>query len=79
MESEYKSPLKKLVKFFEESRNKWKAKAQESKQKVKLQGNRIRFLEESKLKLKADVLKLKSQIRDLESKNKKKRQQKYTK
>jgi len=58
----YQSPLKKLVQFFQESRDNWKNKAQEAKQALKLARNRIRFLEESKAKLKAEVSRLKTQL-----------------
>jgi len=58
----YKSPLKKLVQFFQESRDNWKKKAQAAKQALKLARNRIRFLEESKAKLKAEVNRLKTQL-----------------
>jgi hypothetical protein len=49
----YKSPKHKLIKFFLSSRDKWKAKAQSAKEENKLLKNRIRFLEESKAKIKA--------------------------
>ena len=44
-EKEYKSPVRKLVKFFKNSRDNWKGKYQELKKKFKRQSNRIRFLE----------------------------------
>jgi len=44
----YKSPRRKLVKFFEKSRNQWKAKCLGAKKQVKRLKNRIRFLEQSK-------------------------------
>ena len=47
----YKSP-KKLVKFFEKSRDQWKEKCSEAKAKVKQLNNRIHFLESSKEHLK---------------------------
>jgi len=65
MELNYKSPLRKLVSFFEISRDKWKEKAQKYKQKVKLQRNRIKFLEESKAKLKQNVVELKKRLAEL--------------
>lgn len=48
----YKSPERKLVRFFETSRNKWKAKARESKWVLKRLKNRIRFLESSRARWK---------------------------
>ncbi|MHC4691025.1 MAG: hypothetical protein ACYS5F_15570 [Planctomycetota bacterium] len=44
----YKSPQRKLIKFFEKSRDQWKAKCLVSKQELKRLKNRIRFLEKSK-------------------------------
>ena len=47
-EKTYKSPQRKLVKFFEKSRDGWKAKCREAKRTVKRLKNRIRFLQQSK-------------------------------
>jgi len=44
----YKSPPRKLVRFFEQSRDQWKAKHREAKATVKRLKNRVRFLEKSK-------------------------------
>lgn len=44
----YKSPLRKLVRFFEQSRNQWKAKCREAKKMIKQLKKRIRSLEESR-------------------------------
>ena len=44
----YKSPQRKLLKFFEKSRDSWKAKCREAKRTVKRLKNRIRFLQQSK-------------------------------
>jgi len=44
----YKSPVRKLARFFEESRDQWKAKCREAKAMVKRLKNRVRFLEESR-------------------------------
>ena len=62
----YKSPLKKLVAFFEKSRDTWKAKAIEATYALKLNGNRIRFLESSKAELKQQNQQLKAQLGKLE-------------
>lgn len=64
----YKSPLKKLIQFFEKSRDDWKKKARAAKQALKLTKNRVRFLEDSKAKLKAEVNGLKTQLLDFQSK-----------
>lgn len=44
----YKSPQRKLVRFFEKSRTQWKAKCRAAKATIKVLKNRVRFLEESK-------------------------------
>ena len=44
----YKSPARKLVHFFEKSRDQWKAKHRKSKANGKRLSNRVRFLEKSK-------------------------------
>ena len=49
-EMEYVSPLRKLVRFFESSRDKWKAKHQEVKKQFKLAQNQIRAVEKSRAK-----------------------------
>ena len=67
MESSYKTPLKKLVKYFESSRDSWKKRAQDAAVEAKLKRNRIKFLEESKAKLKQENLELKQRLSELES------------
>jgi hypothetical protein len=44
----YKSPTRKLLHFFEKSRDQWKAKHRKSKANGKRLSNRVRFLEKSK-------------------------------
>lgn len=58
----YKSPLRKLVRFFEKSRNQWKAKCREAKKIVKRLENRVRFLETSKACLKDRVKVLEAEL-----------------
>ncbi len=48
-EKTYSSPQRKLVKFFERSRNQWKAKAGAAKTVLKRLGTRVRRLERSKV------------------------------
>ena len=67
MESPYKTPLKKLAKYFESSRDGWKIRAQNAASETKLKRNRIKFLEESKAKLKQENLELKQRLSELES------------
>jgi len=45
---DYKSPPRKLIRFFEQSRDGWKAKHREAKATVKRLKNRVHFLEKSK-------------------------------
>lgn len=44
----YKSPVKKLVRFFEKSRDQWKAKYGEAKTTIIYLRNRVHFLEKSR-------------------------------
>ena len=59
----YKSPMKKLVKFFEHSRNKWKTKCQKAKYQVKLLQNKVRYLEKRKVELNKRVKELEKELR----------------
>ena len=54
----YKSPRRKLVRFFEKSRDQWKTKHHQAKADVKRLTNRIRFLEQSKADLQKRVAEL---------------------
>lgn len=58
----YKSPIRKLVRFFENSRNQWKTKCKEAKRTIKRLKNRIRFLERSKAFLKSTVKELEAEL-----------------
>jgi hypothetical protein len=55
MNDYYKSPMKKLVVFFEKSRNQWKEKTLVTKAQLKIAKNRIKFLESSKNELKIQL------------------------
>ena len=65
----YKSPQRKLVKFFEKSRNQWKNKCQKAKKTVKLFKNRNRFLEASKNYWKNRVKELEEELAQLKAKD----------
>ena len=54
----YKSPRRKLVHFFEKSRDQWKTKHHQAKADVKRLTHRVRFLERSKADLKKQVAEL---------------------
>ena len=59
---QYKSPKRKLVQFFEKSRDQWKLKCSDAKAMVKRQKNRIRFLEASKEKWKTKAIELEKEL-----------------
>jgi len=58
----YTSPVKKLVRFFEKSRDQWKAKHHQLKVLVKRLENRVRFLEKSKEHWKSRVKELEGEV-----------------
>jgi len=62
MTFEYKSPKHKLLKFFEESRNKWKDRAKNAKADIKNLNCKLRYHQEKNVKLKNEVKELKCQI-----------------
>ncbi len=47
---DWKSPLRKLVRFFEHSRNQWKTKYAAKRNECKLMGNQVRAVEKSRAK-----------------------------
>jgi hypothetical protein len=61
----YKSPRRKLLRFFEKSRDQWKAKCVEAKAAVKRLQNRVRFLEKSKDRLQHRVSELEADVKTL--------------
>jgi len=44
----WKSPLRKLLRFFQQSRDRWKAKYAAKQQQCKLLGNQVRAVEKSR-------------------------------
>jgi len=58
----YKSPIKKLVRFFEKSRDQWKAKCLEAKATAKGLQHRIRYLEQSKVEWKTKAKELEKEL-----------------
>jgi hypothetical protein len=62
----YKSPLKKLVTFFEKSRDKWKEKYLGIKNENKLLKNKLSILKASKQKWKDETLLLRKQLKEVE-------------
>lgn len=63
----YKSPIRKLVRFFENSRDQWKAKHLKAKANVKRLNNRVRFLENSKGRIKKRVEELEMEVARLKA------------
>lgn len=61
-EKQYKSPRRKLVQFFERSRDRWKAKYGDTKRTVKRLQNKVRFLEERKAHYKERVKELEREL-----------------
>ena len=66
-EMEYISPLRKLVRFFESSRDKWKAKHHEVKKQLKLAQNQIRAVEKSRAKWRQDVEATRAEVARLQT------------
>ena len=69
-DKDYKSPMRKLVKFFEKSRDSWKTKCQEAKYKVKILQNKVRYLEKRKAELDKRVKELEKELREHRQKKK---------
>ena len=63
---EWKSPLRKLTRFFLGSRDQWKAKYRALRQKCKLLGNQARAVEKSREKWKQETRQAQQQIRRLQ-------------
>jgi chromosome segregation ATPase len=64
-EKTYKSPLKKLVKFFEKSRDNWKNKYFKKKKELKRATNRIYDLESRKDEWKERALKAERKVEEM--------------
>ena len=62
----YKSPLRKLVTFFEKSRDNWKQKSLEHKKENRRLNKRLRVLETAKKRWKDEAIALRKQLKNLE-------------
>lgn len=71
----YKSPPRKLVTFFEKSRDRWKAKCRDAKIEVKRLKNRVRFLEKSKEHWKSRVKELEAELAMVKAKEREKEEE----
>ncbi len=58
----YRSPVRKLARFFEQSRDQWKAKCRAAKASLKRLKSRVRFLEESRARWKQRAQELAAQL-----------------
>jgi hypothetical protein len=66
-EPSYQSPQRKLVRFFQQSRDRWKAKHHQAKVTLKRLTNRVRFLERSKAHWKGRVKALEKELVQLQA------------
>ncbi len=66
----YKSPMSKLVSFFEGSRDKWKNKAKDAKYQIKLLRKRIKYLEQNKNECKNRSKDLEIEVQQMKDKEK---------
>lgn len=64
--TERKSPVRKLMRFFERSRDKWKAKFQQLKCKLKGMENQVRAVEKSRKKWADRARQAERRLRELE-------------
>jgi len=62
----YKSPLRKLVTFFEKSRDNWKQKSLEHKKENRKLSKKLRVLEIAKKRWKDEAITLRKQLKNLE-------------
>jgi peptidoglycan hydrolase CwlO-like protein len=67
-EKTYSSPQRKLVKFFERSRNRWKAKSHAAKTVLKRLGTRLRRVEQQKADYQQQVGVLQRQVVEWQAK-----------
>jgi hypothetical protein len=63
----YKSPVRKLARFFERSRDQWKAKCREAKETIKYLKKRGHFLEESRDRWKSRAQELEARVKQMET------------
>jgi len=67
-EKVYKSPKRKLFRFFIKSRDNWKGKCKDSKAEIKKLKNKISFLKDSKKKWKTEAKAMKIELTQLQKK-----------
>lgn len=64
----YKTPVSKLIRFFENSRDKWRTKTKEAKYQIKLLRKKNKYLEKNKNIYKAQNKDLTSQLQQMKEK-----------
>jgi predicted nuclease with TOPRIM domain len=69
LQKSYKSPRHKLLQFFEQSRDQWKAKCRQAKADLKRLNNRLRRVESRKDELQAQLTVLRQENRRLSQRN----------
>jgi hypothetical protein len=62
-QNSYKSPVRKLVNFFEKSRDNWKEKYQRNKKENQKLKNKVCALKTSQQKWKSETLRLRKQLK----------------
>ena len=62
----FRSPQRKLVRFFQRSRDKWKQKCLEAKQRIKLLANQVRAVEKSREQWRAQAEAANQRLQELE-------------
>ena len=67
MEQAHKSPIRKLLNFFETSRDKWKEKHHDVKAKLKKEQNQVRAVENSRERWRKQAEELGKRVRELEA------------
>ena len=75
----YRSPQRKLVSFFERSRDQWKSKCLKAKASIKRLNHRIRYLERSKGEWKERAKHLEKELARMKAKQTQARVQEDTK
>jgi peptidoglycan hydrolase CwlO-like protein len=64
--NEFRSPLRKLVRFFQDSRDNWKQKCQEAKRQCKRLSNQVRAVENSRAQWRSRAEQFQQQVAELE-------------
>ena len=64
--NEFRSPLRKLVRFFQQSRDNWKQKCQQAKQQCKLLSNQLRAVEKSRAQWRLRAEQSEQQLNELQ-------------